>query len=242
MKKLTVSIGSLGSAAAGDYVSFNIWQGKRLLVSDKIAGKHSGTFHREYDVDYTQGEPLRIESNAPAGCSVGVNVAPSDDAVAYINTSAGKIVIHKQNGDVACVMGPLVTENKTIEQRVADLEKQLADTISPSDAASIMEIVSAETDRIIREKNMIGFSADIAFMANAKLNSEYVFIADQITPDDDDVKVNVRITGRQTPDLSLFWVPVLVDKVDGASLKYYEDQGVIAAKKMIIDISKAAAL
>lgn len=56
MKKLTVSIGSLGSAAAGDYVSFNIWQGKRLLVSDKIAGKHSGTFHREYDVDYTQGE------------------------------------------------------------------------------------------------------------------------------------------------------------------------------------------
>lgn len=132
--------------------------------------------------------------------------------------------------------------DKTLEQRVSDLEKQLADTISPSDAASIMEIVSAETDRIIREKNMIGFSADIAFMANAKLNSEYVFIADQITPDDDDVKVNVRITGRQTPDLSLFWVPVLVDKVDGASLKYYEDQGVIAAKKMIIDISKAAAL
>ncbi|EMG9191499.1 hypothetical protein ISO73_18775 [Morganella morganii subsp. morganii] len=88
MKKLTVSIGSLGSAAAGDYVSFNIWQGKRLLVSDKIAGKHSGTFHREYDVDYTQGEPLRIESNTPAGCSVGVNVTPSDDVVADTDASA----------------------------------------------------------------------------------------------------------------------------------------------------------
>ncbi|WP_368894870.1 hypothetical protein, partial [Morganella morganii] len=70
------------------YVSFNIWQGKRLLVSDKIAGKHSGTFHREYDVDYTQGEPLRIESNAPAGCSVGVNVTPSDDVVADTDASA----------------------------------------------------------------------------------------------------------------------------------------------------------
>lgn len=124
MKKLTVSIGSLGSATAGDYVDFNIWQGKRLLLSDKIAGRHTGTFYREYDVDYIQGEPLRIESNAPAGCSVGVSVTSSEDAVADINASAGKIVIHKQNGDVACIMGPLVTENKTIEQRVAELEKQ----------------------------------------------------------------------------------------------------------------------
>ena len=183
MKKLTVSIGNLGSATAGDYVDFNIWQGKRLLLSDKIAGRHTGTFYREYDVDYIQGEPLRIESNAPAGCSVGVNVAPSDDVVADTNASAVfngvlsikdnqifmretfidtawlrsatpdnkvqsenyvpgkfgflidystgkaefnvKIGIHKQNGDVACVMGPLVTENKTIEQRVADLEERL---------------------------------------------------------------------------------------------------------------------
>ncbi|HEI8861031.1 hypothetical protein [Morganella morganii] len=35
MKKLTVSIGNLGSAATGDYVSFNIWQGGQLLVGDK---------------------------------------------------------------------------------------------------------------------------------------------------------------------------------------------------------------
>lgn len=88
MKKLTVSIGNLGSATAGDYVDFNIWQGKRLLLSDKIAGRHTGTFYREYDADYIQGEPLRIESNAPAGCSVGVNVASSDDAVSDTKPSA----------------------------------------------------------------------------------------------------------------------------------------------------------
>ncbi|MCU6352521.1 phage tail tip fiber protein [Morganella morganii] len=210
MKKLTVSIGNLGSAADGDYVSFNIWQGKRLLLSDQIAGKHSGTFHREYDVDYIQGEPLRIESNAPAGCSVGVNVASSDDAVADTKPSAvfngvlsikdnqifmretfidtawlrsatpdnkvqsenyipgksgflidystgkaefnGEIVIHKQNGDVACVMGPLVTETKTIEQRVADLEKQLADTLKSTSCGNIDKkdaysvLVSVETE------------------------------------------------------------------------------------------------
>lgn len=128
MKKLTVSIGSLGSAAAGDYVSFNIWQGKRLLLSDQIAGKHSGTFHREYDVDYIPGEPLRIKSNAPAGCSVGVNVDSSNDVVTMTGVFSGKIIMSKQNGDVACVMGPLVTKHKTIEQRVADLEKQLAET------------------------------------------------------------------------------------------------------------------
>lgn len=209
MKKLTVSIGSLGSAAAGDYVSFNIWQGKRLLVSDKIAGKHSGTFHREYDVDYTQGEPLRIESNAPAGCSVGVNAAPSDDAVADTNASAafkgvlnlkgnqvfmreafidkahlsgatsdnkiqsenyvpgesgflidyrtgkaefnGKIVIHKQSGDVACVMGPLVTENKTIEQRVDKLAKRLIAlqvTMSQEVVALQEELVSISQEHL----------------------------------------------------------------------------------------------
>lgn len=90
MKKLTVSIGSLGSAAAGDYVSFNIWQGKRLLLSDQIAGKHSGTFHREYDVDYILGEPLRIKSNAPAGCSVGVNVDSSNDVVTMTGVFSGK--------------------------------------------------------------------------------------------------------------------------------------------------------
>lgn len=151
MKKLTVSIGNLGSATAGDYVDFNIWQGKRLLLSDKIAGRHTGTFYREYDVDYIQGEPLRIESNAPAGCSVGVNVALSDDAVADINASAEKIVIHKQNGDVACVMGPLVTDTKTLEQRVDKLTKRLIAlqvTMSQEVVALQEELVSISQEHL----------------------------------------------------------------------------------------------
>ncbi|WP_368886734.1 phage tail tip fiber protein [Morganella morganii] len=58
----------------------------------------------------------------------------------------GKIVIHKQNGDVACVMGPLVTDTKTLEQRVADLEKQLAET---SQAANDkMETIKTQLDNV----------------------------------------------------------------------------------------------
>lgn len=146
MKKLTVSIGSLGSAAAGDYVSFNIWQGKRLLVSDKIAGKHSGTFHREYDVDYTQGEPLRIESNAPAGCSVGVNVASSDDAVADTNASAVFNDVLSIKGNQIFMREVFISKShlddvmpKTLEQRVAVLEKRLT---AEQEVASLQDRIS----------------------------------------------------------------------------------------------------
>lgn len=51
----------------------------------------------------------------------------------------GKIVIHKQNGDVACVMGPLVTETKALEQRVADLEKRLT---AEQEVASLQDRIS----------------------------------------------------------------------------------------------------
>lgn len=153
MKKLTVSIGSLGSAAAGDYVSFNIWQGKRLLVSDKIAGKHSGTFHREYDVDYTQGEPLRIESNAPAGCSVCVHAEPGDgllhscdaagvpDAVStnIYKLIAKRFVFHYPNGEPVSVVGVFGKNNKTLEQRVAELEKRLTEE---QEVASLQDRIS----------------------------------------------------------------------------------------------------
>lgn len=55
-------------------------------------------------------------------------------------------MIHKQNGDVACVMGPLVTDTKTLEQRVADLEKQLAET---SQAANDkMETIKTQLDNV----------------------------------------------------------------------------------------------
>nr|DAZ72369.1 MAG TPA: Maltoporin periplasmic N-terminal extension [Caudoviricetes sp.] len=161
MKKLTVSIGSLGSAAAGDYVSFNIWQGKRLLLSDQIAGKHSGTFHREYDVDYIQGEPLRIESNAPAGCSVGVNVAPSDDAVADTKPSAVFNGVLSIKDNQIFMREAFISKSylddvmpKTLEQRVADLEKQLANTSQAAGAKiEIIETPSGDGVSMIARKS-----------------------------------------------------------------------------------------
>lgn len=50
-----------------------------------------------------------------------------------------KIGIHKQNGDVACVMGPLVTDTKTLEQRVADLEERLT---AEQEVASLQDRIS----------------------------------------------------------------------------------------------------
>lgn len=175
MKKLTVSIGSLGSATAGDYVDFNIWQGKRLLVSDRIEGRHTGTFYREYDVDYIQGEPLRIESNAPAGCSVCVHAGPSDelfhsrDAAGVLNAVstdickliAKRFVFHHPNGEPVSATGFLGGDDKTLEQRVADLETQLVDTSQA--AIANMEALKTSLDNIwmMVSKSPISYDAGI---------------------------------------------------------------------------------
>ncbi|WP_025153605.1 phage tail tip fiber protein [Morganella morganii] len=73
----------------------------------------------------------------------------------------GKIVIHKQNGDAACVMGPLVTNTKTLEQRVADLETQLADTSQA--AIANMEVLKTSLDNIwmMVSKSPIPYDAGI---------------------------------------------------------------------------------
>lgn len=142
MKKLTVSIGNLGSAAAGDYVDFNIWQGKRLLVSDRIEGRHTGTFYREYDVGYTRSEPLRIESNAPAGCAVCVHMVRCDELFHSFNAAgmvdaastdtdtykliAKRFEFYHPNGEPVSATGCPGRDGKTLEQRVTDLEERLA--------------------------------------------------------------------------------------------------------------------
>ncbi|WP_413495693.1 hypothetical protein [Morganella psychrotolerans] len=168
MRKITVSTGNLGNAGAADYVSFNIWQGKHLLLSDQMTGKHSGVFHREYDVDYIQGEPLRIESNAPEGCSVGVSAELSDAEMtdtndfAVFNSAVFKGILDIKGNqifmrevfiDKAWLDG--VTP-KTTEQRISDLEKQLADMMKSTscgigdkkDAYSVLVSVEAELSKL----------------------------------------------------------------------------------------------
>ena len=81
MKRLVITINNLGVGSAGfEYVDLNIWQGKRLLISDKIDGKWSGEFAKVYDIDYDQEHPerLRLESNAPLGVSVLLSIESNE--------------------------------------------------------------------------------------------------------------------------------------------------------------------
>lgn len=82
MKRLILTINNLGdNSASVECVDFNIWQGKRLLISDRINGKWSGEFAKVYNIDYDQEHPeqLRLESNAPLGVGISLSIEPDND-------------------------------------------------------------------------------------------------------------------------------------------------------------------
>lgn len=142
MKKLTVSIGNLGSVTAGDYV------------------------------DYAQGEPLRIESNAPVGCSVCVHTELGDgllhsrDAAGVLNAVstdiykliAKRFVFHHPNGEPVSATGRLGGDGKTLEQRVADLEERL--TTKQQEASLCHEIENKIYSVSVNTKCTISYQQD----------------------------------------------------------------------------------
>ena len=82
MKRLVITINNLGANNTYvEYVDINIWQGKRLLISDQIGGKCPGDFAKAYDINYDQEHPelLHLESNAPLGVSVSLSIESDND-------------------------------------------------------------------------------------------------------------------------------------------------------------------
>ena len=82
MKRLVITINNLGANNTYvEYVDINVWQGKRLLISDQIGGKCPGDFAKAYDINYDQEHPelLHLESNAPLGVSVLLSIEFDND-------------------------------------------------------------------------------------------------------------------------------------------------------------------
>lgn len=68
MKKLAVTIRHLENhkdgIVSGDEVTFNISQGSKVLIEDKLVGKCTGPYAREYEVNASD-EPISVAHNRP---------------------------------------------------------------------------------------------------------------------------------------------------------------------------------
>ncbi|MEM7874677.1 hypothetical protein Q4R10_20015 [Morganella morganii] len=124
--------------------------------------------------------------------------------------------------------------DKTLEQRVADLESQVVH--EPQATAVFKGVLNIKDNQVFMREASI----DKAWLDGVTPNC--TFSAHSITHDIDTVTAYVDVNDSMLPLMSLFSLKVTMERNDELSLAQYESAAIRQAKTLIIGIAKEAAL